>query len=518
MDIKNISVMQKISKNYKQIIKILLLTCIPLIACYITCLKNGISLGDIYLGNSKWNDEVLYFKITEAAAKFNIPLGYFGYNESSANFGRFGAWSPVIFIFYILYAKIFGWSMLSPIYCNIILMMFAMFMFAYLVVPTKRQTIFICLFYCIFTMITRYVLSGMPEAAVYSILLIFMGFSIKTYRIHEDDFKIRYLVILNLLVLFLVLMRPYWILLFFVPAWYWYGAKKRKKVIFIEGMMAFVSLAIYFAIASNLCAQYLVPIINLDWLKLVFTNPGRGIYNIFYILISQMQGILQAMNEGMIQGTLTGVLYTAFLLIILYFVFSILECKKTDHRKKWALYYALGCFLIMLLAIFYLYDLQVGSRHIMGFILIFMLILPLIETSEKRNLLFLALFIWIFCVRTTDEYMYQIPIHTDDKETAIACGRDELADSIDVNADDPWDNTIIWLYSDETTIDFTYLYAMPEGMGINLCYKSYVLTNFEHLKPRYIITNIGEEVDLLCKERKKELKAEYGNVHIWKLR
>lgn len=517
MDSKNISAIQKISKNYKTIIKVLLFTCIPLIACYIICIKNGMSLNDIYLGNSYWNDEVLYFKITEAVAKFNEPLGYFGYNESSANIGQYGAWSPVIFVFYVLYAKIFGWSMMSPIYCNIILMMLAMFVFALLVVPTKKQMIYICLSYCSCTILSRYVLSGMPEVSIYSLLIIFLGFSIKVYRVYEDNLKIRYLIVLNILAFFLTLMRPYWILLFFVPIWYWYGAKKRKESIIIEGIISIVSIGGYFFIANNLCAQYLKPIIKLDWLKLLLKNPGKGIYNIFYILLSQMWNFFKGIGEGIVQGSPSGAMYAAFFMIMLYFAFCISKCRKTG-KYQWSLYYGLGYLLIMLLAIFYLYDLRVGSRHVVGFILVFMLVFPLIETSGKRYLIFLAVFIWIFCARATDVYTYQLPIYTADKEADIIRGKDELADLVDVNAVDPWDNTILWLYGDETTVNFTYLYAVPGGMGINLCFKDYVLSNFEQLKPKYIITNIGEEVDLLCKEKQKELKAEYGNVHIWKLR
>lgn len=518
MDRKKHDANIKISESCKKMMKLLLFACIPLAACCIMCAKDGISLHDIYLGNSKWNDEVIYFKITEAIGKYNTPLGYFGYNESTANIGRFGAWSPVIFLFQIVYVKLFNWSMLSPIYCNIILMMIAMFVFAFLVMPTKRQMLFICLFYCTCTMITRYVLSGMLEASLYSLLIIFLGITIKAYRTYKESFKIRYLLMLNLLAFVLVLMRPYWILLFAVPAWYWYVTKTKKKALIMEAVISVTSLVIYFYIAGNLCAPYLRPIINLSWLKLVFTDPGKGLYNIVYIFASQMKDFLQRIGQGVAEGAPVGAAYTVFCVMMIYFAFSISKCKKAEKNKKWCLLYALGYLLVMLLAIFYLYDLHVGSRHIIGFILVFMLLFPLIETNGKRNLLLCSLFIWLFVCRATDEHTYQIPTYTADKGADLAEGKEELADLIDVNADDPWDNTIIWLYSDETMVNFTYLYAVPGGMGINLCFKDYVLTNFEQLRPRYIITNIGEEVDLLCEEKQKELEAEYGNVHIWRLR
>lgn len=517
MNIKYVT--EKISGNYRQIIKVLLLVSLPLIMCYIACLKDGISLGDIYLGNSKWNDEVLYYKITEAVSKFNGPLGNFGYNGSSAELGHFGAWSPVVFVFYIIWAKIFGWSLMSPVYCNIALMMIAMFVFALFVHPTKKQTIFLCLLYGSCSIMTRYVLSGMTEITIYSLLIIFFGISVRAGRTIEDVFKLRYLLILNFLAFLLTLMRPYWILLFAVPAWYWYSRGK-KKAVFVEVIVSLFTIAVYFIIANRFCAQYLFPIINLDWLKLVFTNPLQGLYNIMHIFVSSLWQLLQSVGEGIVSGAPMGAMYAVFLMMVIYFVYSILATDKNDKDKRSFFYYGLICFLSLLLAIFYLYDLEVGSRHLTGFILVFIMVFPLMETSPKRFLLFLTAFIWLFCARAADEYTYGIPVRTEEKEAELAHGIEELEQAIliDADSDDAWDNTIIWLYSDETEIDFTYLYALPGGMGINLCVKNYVMANFQQLRARYIITNIGEEVDLLCEKEKKELKAEYGNVHIWKLR
>ena len=44
------------------------------------------------------------------------------------------------------------------------------------------------------------------------------------------------------------------------------------------------------------------------------------------------------------------------------------------------------------------------------------------------------------------------------------------------------------------------------------------MADFESLLPKYILTNAGEEIDLLCSKKAKEKMAEYGNVHIWRLR
>lgn len=505
--------------NYKNAVAIVIFAAIPILACYIMCLRNGIRLNNIYLPNSQWNDELFYYKLVESVASYNEPLGYFGYNESYANIGGFGPWSPVLFVFYVLYAKVFGWTMSSPIYCNIILMTVSMLIFAYLVRPTKKQTLFAVFLYLSATIFTRYIFSAMPEVTIYALLVIYLGIAIKMYRQTENDYKNRYLIGLNVIAFLLVLMRPYWILLFVVPGYFWYEKYKKRKIIVLEVIIPFSSMVIYWLITSNFCASYFKSIINMDWLRLLFSSPVQGIQNIVYIFLSSIWTLLQNIGEGIISGSPAGGVYTIYIISIFYFLYKIGQIKENKKEKLYIGYYLMySC--IMLLAIFYLYDINVGSRHVMAFILVFLLLLSLRETSNKRYLMILSAFIWIFCIRATEPYTYQVPVYTEEKELALSSGMEELSEEgiVEFNTDNPWDNTIIWLVSDETTIDFTYLYAIPKGMGINLCFKDFVLNNFSQLNSRYIMVNIGEEVDLRCEQEKKDLIAEYGNVHIWKLR
>ena len=175
----------------------------------------------------------------------------------------------------------------------------------------------------------------------------------------------------------------------------------------------------------------------------------------------------------------------------------------------------------MLLAIIYFYSIPVGSRHITGFIFAFIFLFSLLEISYKRYLIFLGVFLWLLFIRATEIYTYQIPVFSEEKELALHKGRNELEEGgnlIDYESNDPWDNTIIWLYADESIVDFTYLYALPDGIGIELYFKDKLISEFEELLPKYILTNSDEEIDLLCREKAKEKMAEYGNVHVWKLR
>lgn len=510
--------MKKISlEKYKIIITILIFAFMPILTVLIICLKDGIHLNEIYLANSQWNDEILYYKIVESVAKYNKPLGYFGYNGSSAKVGHFGPWSPVLFVFYIGYAKIFGWSMIAPIQCNILLMTIALAIFSYLVRPTRRQTVFICLLYGTCTIVTRYILSVMPEITIFALLIVFLGFSVKVYRASETTLKVTHIIALDIIAFLLVLMRPYWLLLFIVPCCFCWKRTKKNILFFIEAALAAISIVIYFLLTDNCCSPYFYELINTTWLELLFSSPLEGIYNILHIFISSVWNVLQSAGNGIIYGFVAGTVYALYLVIIGYLIYKTVGAPKKLKRVWGILTFS---FCTMLLAIFFLYDMDVGYRHIIGFILIFALLLPLIEPSRKNLFYCLIAFACVFCIRATEEYAYSIPQFTDWKEAVLARGYESMImnDMPDELTDNPWDNTIIWPMVDETRTDFTLLYALPEGMGINACHKDYILENFDELKPKYILTNVGEEIDLLCEKEEKYLVAFYGNVHIWRLR
>lgn len=510
--------------NYKHIFPILILASMPLLSCMMICLKDGVHLNQIYIANSTyitWNDELFYYKMIEGVAEYGQPLGYFGYNGNHANIGRFGAWSPVLLMLHVIYARLFGWSMLSPIYCNIIFMTIAMAVFAYLVRPTKRQILFICLLYSSCTVISRYVLSMMMEVPIYALLLPFIGLLVMVSRQPKDEFKLCHIMLLNLLVFILVLMRPYWLILLIFPGYYWYKNAQKKSIILMEGIWGFFCIALNFFISYIFCAEYFDQgIIDLELLRLLRHNPLKGTLNIILYIGSGMREILQSIKAGIFNGYPEGGIYLIFLMAIIYFIYEVYHHKKTERNKAWISACWLFCFCSMLLAIIFLYDISYGARHAIGFLVLFIFIFSLTEMSRLKYAIFLIAFVWVFCIKLKDVVICPIPTYTDEKAASLQKGKEELvnADFLNINSDNPWDNTIIWIYQDETKTDFTYFYALPEGVGIELYFKDAVLLNFEELQPRYILTNIGEEVDLLCAQEEKKMIAEYGNVHIWRLR
>ena len=78
----------------------------------------GVSLGKIYLPASAWSDEVYYAKQLSAVVTHGVPQGYFGFNESHAEIGRFAAWGPAVFYLYAIPGLIFR-GQTAFLYCNL---------------------------------------------------------------------------------------------------------------------------------------------------------------------------------------------------------------------------------------------------------------------------------------------------------------------------------------------------------------------------------------------------------------
>lgn len=251
----------------------------------------------------------------------------------------------------------------------------------------------------------------------------------------------------------------------------------------------------------------------MDWLELIFSNPLLGIYNFLQILLSSSYQLLHYAGDGIVSGFTVGCIW-AVLLAVYFWIYY--KWYKEVKEKKILWTYCFMYLSILILAMYYIYNIYNGSRHVAAFAFLAIFMVALFEKSHKISFSIGILSIWCLCVRATDVYNYQIPIYTDEKANIIQQGNSALANwtLIDEDSDNPWDNTIIW----EWGLDFAHLYAIPDGMGINLCLQEYVQSNFDELKPKYIMTSKDGNTDAICASLGKKLLAEYGTVHIWMLR
>ena len=120
-------------QKYKRVLTAFLMALVPIACCIVTCAIDGKGVNDVYIPSSTWNDGLYYYKLVEAILEHGFPGGYYGYNESHALALSFGAWSPVLLLPWVIWGAFFGWSLMSPVICNIVLMSLAVFIFTYLV-------------------------------------------------------------------------------------------------------------------------------------------------------------------------------------------------------------------------------------------------------------------------------------------------------------------------------------------------------------------------------------------------
>ncbi len=294
----------KRDRRYVTMIKALLLALLPLVCCVVYCASQGKTIGQVYLPGSEWNDELFYYKQVEGIVKYGYPYGYFGFNESHALKLSFAAWSPVLVWPWILWGLVFGWNLMSPVLCNIFLMMLCCFLFVWLVKPTWRQLGILTLLFSLYTPFVRYMLSVMPEVICFSMLITFYSLAVN-YLNKEKAYK---LVLLFVLAGVMTLMRPYMLLFLLLPACFWVKRKGWKGLAGSCLVMVLV-LGMYAGIKHYLGAEYFAPLFFTDWVEAFFE---RGVFGGIRFTLGKLIRMGRDFAGHTVQGFRTGLASGAY--------------------------------------------------------------------------------------------------------------------------------------------------------------------------------------------------------------
>lgn len=511
----------KTDKRYMLLLKTILMALLPVMCCLITCTMQGRSIGEVYLPMSEWNDELFYFKQVEGIVNYGYPQGYFGFNESHALKLSFAAWSPVLVFPWVIWGLLFGWNLLSPIICNIILLTLAMVLFVLLVRPTWKQLGLLTLLFCLYTPFVRYMLSGMPEIICFSMLIIFYSLAIN-YCKREKTYK---LVLLFAMAGVLTLMRPYMLLFLLLPVYFWIRKKKWWGVLG-SGVVFGAVLGCYGLIKHYLGAEYFAPLFFTDWITTFFEQGlFQGIYYFFAKLYWMGQDFLQHTVEGFRSGLASGAFFAGYLVVMAVLLWqSFADWRSYRKKKKTAeatlpAYFAAQvhlavCFVGMLFALLLMYKLTEGSKHLLTFMAVGVFMVSLMKTRfyKKAALLGVTFAYFYSYLAVNHPYDYQVPFVEEMRQEQVVNAKATLLDVIELSdADVPnYDNSVIWVLYDnvpdengkavQKSTKWQLLYALPSGFGISCCQGEYVAENLESLQSRYIATIAGGEIDTRCQE------------------
>ena len=528
----------KQDKRYLTLVKAVLMALLPVVCCLVRTAAEGRSIGQVYLPSSEWNDELFYFKQVESIVKYGFPRGYFGFNESHALQLSFAAWSPVLVFPWILWGLVFGWNLLSPVICNIVLLTITMFVFVWLVKPTWKQLGILTVLFSLYTLFTRYMLSGMPEVICFGMLILFYGLAF-SYLNKETKGKLTAMFIVSVL---LTLMRPY-MLLFLLLACFFRIRRSRKSGWIVSALVVACTGVVYVLIKHYLGAEYFTPLFYTDWITTFFTDGiGAGFRNFFGTLHWKGLEFYRHCVSGMKSGLASGAFFDGYLLLLgILLVQSYLDIRKLRRAKKAArivmkpaddkvreailgpvmlteekrkdlqnrliieLHFAFSL-IAMLFAHLLMYKMVEGSKHFLTFIAAGIFIVSMLETKYyKKAVLLGAAFLYLYSYKAVEPYDYQIPYVTQDREAQVDYWQQIFAEHLTLETEKVpnYENVVIWTFGDETpqgnqNLKWQLLYGVPEGFGISCCEREYILGHLTELRSRYLATVSGGEIDELC--------------------
>lgn len=507
--------------------KSILLTLLPVLCCIVHCASQGKSIGQVYLPNSEWNDELFYYKQVEGILAFGYPQGYFGFNESHALRLSFAAWSPVLVFPWVLWGMFFRWNFMSPIICNIFLMMLCCFCYVWMVKPSWKQLGILALLFCLYTPFVRYMLSGMSEVICFSMLIFFYSLAFNYLR-EEKRYKLALLFFISGI---MTLMRPYLFLFQLLPAFFW-AKKDRWKGAIGSVIVLTVTMGLYACIKHYLGAEYFAPLFFTDWVTAFFEQGiGDGFLFTLKKLYSMGKNFLLYIVESFRSGMTAGGIfagYVAMLCVLLveslrdYLALRrqrrekriignaptvVIPEEKTQTHRLIIEIHMIFSFVAMLIALLLMYKLTEGSRHLLTFMAAGIFVIPLMNTKHYKKATFLGItFAFFYSYMAVNPYDYQVPFVTDERQASIVEWSSALEGKMQLKEKDTpnFDNVVMWVIGDEMAdgsgegTKWQLLYSLPKGWGISCCMYEYVLENFDTIKCKYIATVTDGRIAKMC--------------------
>ena len=507
----------KQEKRYITLLQSVLLGLLPIVCCLVYCAAQGKSIGQVYLPGSEWNDELFYYKQVEAIVKFGYPQGYFGFNESHALQLSFAAWSPVLVFPWILWGLVFGWNMMSPVICNILLMTLACVLFVWLVRPSWKQQGILTLLFCLYTPFVRYMLSVMPEVICFSMLIVFYALAINYQRCE----KVYKLVLLFVLSGLMTLMRPYCLLFMLLPMFFWIRRSKWKGAVGSFAVFGVV-LGIYAAIKHYFGAEYFAPLFFTDWVDAFFDGGlFEGIRYTLGKLYYMGLDFIRHTDLGFREGLASGAFFAGYLVCMaVLLVQSFVDFRKMrksagneDEKKRladWLLieaHLALS-FVAMFFALLLMYKLTEGSKHLLTFMAVAVFMISMMDTKFfKKAVVVGVTFVYFYTVMAIDPYDYQVPFASEERVATVEEWRQQMKEELILSGEDVpnYDNVVIWAFSDKldgvnVNTEWQLLYALPEGFGISCCMPDYIEAHLEEMQSKYICVVRGGVIEERCEQ------------------
>mgnify|MGYP001625106652 CR=1 FL=1 len=441
-------------------------------------------LNQVWMAPNMDNDEVIYNRQVVSVLTHGGPQGYFGYQETHADIGRYGTWGPFLIWMYALPGFLFGSSVNTVFWCNLFFTIVGMALFVRAArLQIWQQMVCGLTLVCLWLPLSL-VFCGSSEALHYALALVIVGSSTALLRRYHRGWFCVAVAACALETVF----RPYALLFWAFPlAALWQGPRRHRAICGAAAAGSFV-LALFsmtklsapyfsgggmdFGGVQRLLSGDVAGAISYEW-----ERAGKELQTAWSSILPTLQGDPQYVGTGC--------------LIFLVMVLVTVGCLVYDIRRGRPYRFkvcALICAGVVALVLVFMYN--IAPRHLA---LLCMLMLGAVTVENARQaLVYLpVMMILLLPMNAQRSSLSSWFPEMGDQITAVETA---LTESVQAReSDDPWDYTLAYAYDDD--VFHGYLYAVPAGMGIEFDWNTYLADESQPIYSRYAMVNHGTDAE-----------------------
>ena len=440
---------------------------------YFLCYRTP--LNEVWLPTTMNNDEAFYNRQVVSVLTHGGPQGYLGYQESTADIGRYGTWGPLLIWAYALPGLLFGASVNVVLWCNLLLIAVGIAVFARCARLNYWQCIALCGALFSIMLPLRSCVSGASEAMHYMLALLIVGTAAALHRSGKTGWLIACAAACAVETIF----RPYALLFWVFPLTAVWQNKRRRAACLGTAAGGFaVSL---FAMAKLAAPYFSDGGMDFDGIRLLLQlHPvAAARYE-----CARAAALLHAAWRDDILPTLHGeTTYigggcVTFLAVVLVAVVC-LVWDKHKGRPPVLKGCALFCSAVIALVLLFMYN--IDPRHMM------LLAILLLGAAVVEDAAPAAVWLPVLVVLLLPMNFQRGSLPEKNAEMAAQMQTVEaaLTASVQDAGADPWDHTLAYAYDDG--VFHGYLYAVPAGMGIEFDKNSYLWDEENPIYSRYVM-------------------------------
>lgn len=441
---------------------------------------------DLWLPANSNNDVVIYSRqVAGVLAGGGQPEGVFGYNESRAPVGHFGAWGPVLILLYAVPALLTGTGVNMMFWCNVLFMVAGWTAFAVgNRLGWKRQLLLGAMLFCSWYPLQQ-VFTGTAEPLQFALLFCILG-STGALQARQGRGWGWWLLLVAACAL-TTITRAYTALLWAYPAillW-----KRRRSLTWACVAGALFSLAGYFVFAVTMSAAFFEESVDMTVFSLL--AQGRMAEAVGYGFTHLAQQLGELWRDGLapcLQGDPRELGLTALLAVFLLVVLTVqLAGDIRKKRPAGMKACAVGVVWISLLALLELYAMYAMSRH---FIMLAVLLLLTLALEPPKGWLPCCLLVVLpFAAGTPNLPAYDAAMDAQLQAVTRALQQQDEAQQ----SEDPWAHTVAYAFRDD--VFHGYLYAVPDGMGIQFDRNTYLADANNPIHSQYAMVEQGGDAE-----------------------